>query len=94
MAEKGGEGDRRPASSFRRAEQLDDLARPRVSPELRLLEHGPVVAHHFESAAARRDQLDGRLGEVLLDLGRQTGGSWLVVSDRAVFDRDAHSLAG
>jgi hypothetical protein len=45
---------------------------------------------HFKRAAGGLDQLhvDVRIG--LADFGRQTGGAWLVVSDDAVFDRDAH----
>jgi hypothetical protein len=61
-----------------------------VPPELRFLEHGRVVHDNFESPAARRDQFDCGMRVFLSELSRQTGGSGLVVSKRAVFDRDIH----
>jgi len=61
-----------------------------VSPEGFLREHSPPVYFHLEHAARRLDQLDLRLRVRSADLDRQTGGPRLVVSDDAVFDRDAH----
>jgi len=53
-----------------------------------LLGEDQVVAHRdLEDSTMAADQL--RLdAELLLDLGRQTGGAWVVVSDRAVLDGD------
>ena len=54
-------------------------------------EDAAAVHLDLEGAARRLDQLDLRLGEGLVNLGRQTGGPGLVVSDDAVFDRDTHA---
>src|SRR5260221_1343158 len=67
-----------------------DLARSRVSSEPRLFENRHSIQHHFEPSAARWNQLDLRVRVPLLRLSRQTGGSWLIVSKSAVFDRDLH----
>jgi hypothetical protein len=72
------------------AQQAYDLAWLRVSAELGLLEHGYAVSENLEPAAAARLELDVYAWKVLRDLGRQTGGPGLVVSKRAVFDRDGH----
>jgi len=45
-----------------------------VSPDLRFLEDGLSIAKNFEAPAARRNQLDFRVGKAFIDLGRQTGG--------------------
>lgn len=57
---------------------------------LRFLENGLIIRENFESPAARRNHFDLRVGETLFDLGRQTGGPRLVVSNQAVFDADLH----
>src|ERR1051326_610134 len=51
-----------------------------------------LVNRQLEAAAAGGDQLQvfDLLFELGQDLGRQTDGSWLVVSNRAVFQRDVH----
>ena len=49
-----------------------------------------AVHHDFENAAGRGGQLDLDAGEMLLQLSRQTGGSWLVVSNDAEFDANSH----
>jgi hypothetical protein len=51
-----------------------------------LVEQQLAVEAHGEDAVAALDQL-GPDGEALGDLGRQTGGARLVVSDDAVLDR-------
>ncbi len=66
------------------------LAGLRVAAKALLGEDPDAVHRHLEDAARPFDQLDGRLGQRPLELSRQTGGSGLVVSDSAVFDRDVH----
>ena len=66
---------RRPRGLGRLFQQFQDFARARVPPELRFLENGDAVALHLEASAARRDQLDVRVGKAFLELGRQTGGA-------------------
>jgi hypothetical protein len=44
----------------------------------------------LEHPARRRDEAHVSIGESLLQLGRQTGGSRLVVSDDAILDRHPH----
>ena len=61
-----------------------------MTSDLRFLEDGLAIADDLEAAAARWDQLHVRLGKACLDLSRQTGGSWMVASDSAVFDADFH----
>jgi hypothetical protein len=51
-----------------------------------------AVHGHLEHPARARDETDFRLGKLLLQLSRQTGGSRLVISDDAVFDDHAHAL--
>jgi hypothetical protein len=55
-------------------------------------EHAAPIDLDLEHATRRLDQLDVSVRVVLADLGRQTGGPGLVVSDDAVFDRDAHVI--
>ena len=76
--------------SFQPPDQLEHLTRLSMSPELPLGEDQISVHLHLEDAPRRRRQLDLRVGKFALELGRQTGGPWLVVSDYAVFDRDLH----
>jgi hypothetical protein len=71
-------------------EQTQNLARLGVTPFPRLLEYRNAVAKDLEAPATRRDQLDLHVGVSFLQLSRQTGGSWLVVSNSAVFDADLH----
>lgn len=73
-----------------RCEQMDDLARLRVTSDLRLLKDRLAVASDFESPAAGWDHLDLGGREPLTNRGRQTDGPGLVVSYRAVLDRYSH----
>ena len=59
----------------------------------RLGEDGAPIRDDLEPAARRGNQLNLGPRELALELGRQTGGPWLVVSDDAVFDRDAHGAS-
>ena len=63
-----------------------------VASQRLLGENATTIDLHFEHAARRLDQLHVGVGVGLADLGRQTGGPWLVVSNDAVFDRDAHAV--
>ncbi len=45
----------------------------------------------IEDSAAAADEA-GFQPQLVFDLGRQTGGPWLVISNRAVLDRDLHAL--
>jgi hypothetical protein len=49
-----------------------------------------AVDPHIEDAPAALDQV-GALPELLFNFVRQTGGTWLVVSNHAVFDGDRHN---
>ena len=49
-----------------------------------------AVEGHLEDAARALDQRDLQPGECFAELGRQTGGPWLVVSDDAELDRELH----
>ena len=60
--------------------------------KLRFLEDRHPVTGHLEATAARGDQLDTRIRPFLCKLSRQPGSSGLVVSKRAVFDRDLHRV--
>src|SRR3989449_1060516 len=62
-----------------------------VAAERLLGEHAPAVDFDLEHAARGLDQLHVRVRVGLADLGRQTGGPRLIVSDDTVFDGDAHS---
>ena len=53
-------------------------------------EHELSFHHDLESSPGRFDEPYFRLRKCLLELGRQTGGPGLVVSDDAEFDRDDH----
>jgi prepilin-type N-terminal cleavage/methylation domain-containing protein len=73
-------------------EKLDDLARLSVSMQLRFLENRRAVGSDLEPPTARRNQLNLRARPPVSELSRQTGSSGLIVSKRAVFDRDFHEL--
>lgn len=73
-----------------RREDSQHLAGPRVAIELGFLEDRLAVVHDLEASFPRGYELDARRRVFALDLGRQTDGPWLVVSKRAVFDRDGH----
>ena len=69
-------------------EQLQYLSWLGMAAELRFLEDGRPIPKHLESPPARRNELHLFIGKGISDLRRQTDGAWLVVSNRAVFDRD------
>jgi hypothetical protein len=73
-------------------DQLQDFPRLRVAPESLFREHQVAVHGYLEDATGGGHQPDLGVGYFLLQLGRQTGGSGLVVSDDAVFDDDPHAL--
>ena len=75
-------------------QQPDDLAGVGVAMKLRFLEDRNTVSRDLEAAPSRRDQLDLDVRPSLSQLRRQPGGAWLVVSKRAVFDRDFHRFIG
>jgi hypothetical protein len=67
---------------------LREVAHPVLVPEQL------AVPLDDEVAPPAGDQLDGGFGELVLDLGAQTGRPRFVVSDDAVFDADVHAPAG
>ncbi len=77
--------------SARAGDQLQNLPRLRVAPEGLLGVDQFTVHGDFEDAAGRRDQPDVGIGNDCLQLGRQTGGSGLVVSDDTVLDKHLHA---
>jgi hypothetical protein len=64
-----------------------------VPVELRFLKDRDAIADDFEPSLAGRYQLNIRFRVVISELSRQTGGSGLIVSNRAVFDGDLHCSA-
>jgi hypothetical protein len=62
-----------------------------MAPERALREHEHAVPGDFEHAATPLHQLDGSVWKCISNLGRQTGGPGLVVSNDAVADRDVHA---
>lgn len=75
-----------------RSQQRYDLAGVRVSPGLLLRKDERAIALHLEYPTAPLEEIDSRIGESRVDLGRQTGGPWFVVSDDAVSDGDVHGF--
>lgn len=72
-------------------EQSNNLTRFGVALEFRLLKHRDSVTHNLEAAAGRSDELQLGVRKFALELGRQTGGPGLVVSNATVLDGDFHS---
>ena len=72
-------------------QRLEDLFRLGKSTEGLLGEDQLAVAGDLENASLPFDQ-PGFDTELLLDLGRQTGGPGEIVSDAAVFDLDSHAV--
>src|SRR6059058_2995814 len=58
--------------------------------EFGLLEDRLILKEDFEASTARGNHFDLGVGEAFFDLVRQTGGSWLIVSNHAVFNTDLH----
>lgn len=81
----------RSAAAF--AQRLEDLTRLDVPSAGPLAVDALAIDIDFEDPSAGRDdrQLANVLTVVLQQLGRQTGGSRGVASDRAVLDSDVHS---
>jgi len=73
-------------------DQREHLSRSRVASEGLLGEDDPAVHRHLEDPSGGWDQLDVGVGPFPAELGRQTGGPWLVISDDAVLDRDTHEF--
>jgi hypothetical protein len=65
-----------------------------VTPGLPFREDGLAIGHDLEHPTGPLDEVNGDIGELLLELGRQPGGPGLVVSDDAVSDRDLHGILG
>src|SRR5690349_8602686 len=74
------------------ANRSEHLARLCMATNGFLGEHWPIIYGDLESAARRRHQLYGGVGKLALQLSRQTGGAWLVVSNDAVLDEYTHRL--
>src|SRR5512147_1216747 len=79
--------------SARALNQLDDLPRLRVAPKGLFGEDQVSVHRDLEDAAGRGHQAHLGVGQFLLQLSRQTGGSRLVISDDAVLDDDPHGFS-
>jgi hypothetical protein len=71
-------------------DQFHNLPWHGVSAEGPLGEHQGVALRDLEHPAGGLDQAYLRVGERLPELGRQTGGPGLIVSDDAEFDGDLH----
>lgn len=65
-----------------------------MSPDGFLREDALAIEADIEHAAGRRNQLRFALRKMLLQLGRQTGGPLLIISNDAVLDDDAHGHRG
>jgi hypothetical protein len=78
--------------SARASNQFHDLSRLGMPAERPLGEEELAVHRHLEDPAGARDETNLGVGELLLQLGRQTGGPWLIVSDDAVLDHHAHAV--
>lgn len=72
--------------------KLHHLARFGVAAKFGLLEDRGAVAGDFKASPAGWRQCDDRLWKRRTNLGRQTGGPWLVVSKRTVFNADLHGF--
>jgi len=70
---------------------LEDFSLIREAPHLFLREHGLSVEDHVENPAAARRQ-GGVRTQILLQLGRQTGGPGEIPSLGAVADLDVHGF--
>src|SRR6185437_14706305 len=80
------------ATAARRTlDQRHDLALLRVTTQLRFLEDRLAVDAHLESTTPRRLHINRPARKPLSELGRQTGGPRLVVSNRAILDRNRHA---
>jgi hypothetical protein len=64
-----------------------------VAPRRLFGEHELAVHGHFEESAGSLEQPDFRIRKGLLELSRQTGGFWLVVSNNAILNGHVHVAA-
>ena len=78
------------ASGF---DQAGDFARSRMPSKLRLFIHRLAVDDYLEPPFSGRNHQILGVGPFALQLSRQTDGSGLIVSKRAVFDRDLHGVS-
>jgi methyl-accepting chemotaxis protein len=76
-----------------RGDQSGHLALVGVPSQPQLREDHGAVDGHLERAAGRLDEPNVRVWVPLLQLGRQTGGPRIVVSDDAILDADDHGVA-
>lgn len=74
-----------------RFQRGNNFARLGVPTQLRFFENRDAIGHDFETTTSRRNHLQLRRRKTLSNFCRQTGGTWLVVSNDAVFDADLHS---
>jgi hypothetical protein len=75
-------------------DQFRDLTRLGMTAGLPLREDKQTIGHDLEDPAGAFDKPDRQVGKTLLELGRQPGGPWLIVSDDAVGDLDLHGVLG
>jgi hypothetical protein len=61
-----------------------------VSPHLLLGKNRMTIHHHLEDPSRRLDHSNISVRICLLQLSRQTGSSWVVVSNYAVLNRYTH----
>jgi hypothetical protein len=88
-AEKCGRIEMSTSAVDEKAEYFPGLG---VAAGLRFFIGRNAIAGDLETSSARRDELHFRLGVLLTNLSRQTGGSGFVASKGAVFDRDFHTV--
>ena len=72
----------------------DHLVLRELVAHLPLVPQLPAIGDDDEVTAGAADQLDLGVGELLADVGGQTGRLRLVVSGSAVFDADVHGEDG
>jgi hypothetical protein len=78
--------------SARASNQFHDLSRFGMPTERPFGEEEVAVHGHLEDSAGARDETNFGVRELLLQLGRQTGGPRLIVSDHAKLDDHTHAL--
>ena len=71
-------------------QEIQDLPGPGMPAQGELREDHRTVDAYLESTSRAMDQLDRHLGKLRLDLGRQTSGPGLVVSDDTILNSDLH----
>ena len=71
-------------------DELQDFAGSGMPAEREFREDHHTVNTDFERSSRAMDQFDRRVGELRLDLGRQTGGPGLGVSNHTILNSDLH----